>query len=105
MQSQQKLESTKCNSLLSFTLVTYRTWELMAPWTGAVIKVPTKFVTGDEESVYHFPGVKDYIDGGDFKKDVPLLEEVVVIKGAAHFINQVKPDEISAQIYDFIKKF
>lgn len=60
---------------------------------------------GDEESTYHFPGVKDYIEGGGFKNDVPLLEEIVVIQGAAHFINQARPEEISAHIYDFIKKF
>ena len=67
--------------------------------------MPTKFIVGDEESTYHFPGVKEYIESGGFKKDVPLLEEVVVIPGAAHFINQAKPDEISDHIYDFIKKF
>lgn len=55
--------------------------------------------------VYHLPGAKEYIHGGGFKEDVPLLEGVVVIEGAAHFINQEKPDEISSLIYDFIKKF
>ena len=35
---------------------------------------------------------------GGFKKDVSLLEEAVVIKDAAHFINQEKPDEISKHI-------
>ena len=55
--------------------------------------------------VYHLPGAKQYIHGGGFKKDVPLLEEVAVMEGAAHFINQEKADEISAHIYDFINKF
>lgn len=63
-----------------------------------------KFVIGDEDGSYHLPGIKDYIEGGGFKKDVPFLEEVVVIKGVAHFINQARPDEISSLIYDFIKK-
>ncbi|GMN21169.1 hypothetical protein TIFTF001_051090 [Ficus carica] len=81
------------------------TWELITPWTGAQVKVPTKFIVGDEDSTYHWPGVKQYIESGGFKKDVPALQEVVIIKGAAHFINQAKPEEISAHIYDFIKKF
>ena len=51
------------------------------------------------------PGKKEYIHNGGFQKDVPLLEEVVVMEGAAHFINQEKPDEISKHIYDFVQKF
>ncbi|GMN23305.1 hypothetical protein TIFTF001_040433 [Ficus carica] len=81
------------------------TWELIAPWTGTQIKVPTKFIVGDEDSTYHSPGVKQYVESGGFKKVVPALQEVVIIEEAAHFINQAKPEEISAHIYDFIKKF
>ncbi|PON88838.1 Epoxide hydrolase-like [Trema orientale] len=81
------------------------TWELLAPWTGAQIKVPTKFITGDQDSTYCFLGFKDYIESGEFKKDVPSLQEVVITKGVGHFINQAKPEEISAHIYEFIKKF
>ncbi|XP_059625649.1 uncharacterized protein LOC132268816 [Cornus florida] len=80
-------------------------WELTAPWTGIQIQVPVKFIVGDLDSTYNTPGVKDYIHKGGFKKDVPLLQEVVVMEGVAHFINQEKPEEISAHIYDFINKF
>ncbi|XP_059632752.1 uncharacterized protein LOC132275308 [Cornus florida] len=80
-------------------------WELTAPWTGAQVKVPTKFVVGDLDLTYHMPGMKEYIHGGGFKKDVPLLQEAVVIEGAAHFINQEKPDEINKHILDFINNF
>nr|GFC96467.1 alpha/beta hydrolase fold-1 [Tanacetum cinerariifolium] len=37
--------------------------------------------------------VKEFIHNGGFKKYVPLLEEVVVVEGAAHFINQEVPDK------------
>ena len=80
-------------------------WELTAPWTGAQVKVPAKFMVGELDLVYHIPGAKDYIHNGEFKKDVPLLEEVVVLEGAAHFVNQERPDEISKHIFDFIQKF
>ncbi|XP_021280275.1 LOW QUALITY PROTEIN: uncharacterized protein LOC110413678 [Herrania umbratica] len=80
-------------------------WELMAPWTGLQIKVPVKFIVGDLDITYHNPGAKEYIHNGGFKKDVPFLQEVVVMEGVAHFINQEKPEEISRHIYDFIKKF
>jgi pimeloyl-ACP methyl ester carboxylesterase len=80
-------------------------WELSAAWTGSQIKVPTKFIIGDLDLTYHFPGVKEYINNGGFKKDVPLLEQVVVMEDVAHFLNQEKPEEISNHIYDFIKNF
>ncbi|GLU18953.1 hypothetical protein SLE2022_352270 [Rubroshorea leprosula] len=83
-----------------------RNCELLAPWVGSEIKVPAKFVVGDQDLVYHMPGTKDYIHGeSGFKKDVPLLEEVVVMEGVAHFINQEKAEEISNHIFNFIKKF
>ncbi|KAK4559051.1 hypothetical protein RGQ29_008337 [Quercus rubra] len=81
------------------------TWELTAPWTNAQIKVPVKFIVGDLDITYHIPGAQEYIHKGGFRRDVPFLQEVVVMEGAAHFINQEKPEEISAHIYDFIKKF
>ncbi|KAG5559873.1 hypothetical protein RHGRI_003233 [Rhododendron griersonianum] len=80
-------------------------WELTAPWTGAQVKVPMKFIVGDLDLVYHIPGVKEYVQGGGFKKDVPLLDEVVVMEGVAHFLNQEKPDDINQHILEYIKKF
>ncbi|RLN39374.1 bifunctional epoxide hydrolase 2-like [Panicum miliaceum] len=80
-------------------------WELMAPWTGAKVQVPTKFIVGDGDLAYHHPGVKSYIHKGGLKRDVPMLEEVVVIKGAGHFLQQERAQEISEHVYDYIKKF
>ncbi|KAJ8749647.1 hypothetical protein K2173_026296 [Erythroxylum novogranatense] len=80
-------------------------WELMAPWDGLQITVPVKFMVGDLDITYNTPGVKEYIHNGGFKKVVPYLQEVVVMAGVAHFLNQEKPDEVSTHIYDFIKKF
>lgn len=83
-------------------------WELTAAWTGGAgsqVNVPAKFVVGDQDLVYHTPGTKDYIHNGGFHKFVPLLEEIVVIEGAAHFINEEIPDEINKHIYDFLHKF
>lgn len=82
-----------------------KNWELTAPWNDVQIKVPTKFIVGDLDLAYHFVGMESYIHGGGFKRDVPYLEDVVVIKGAAHFINQERPEEISDHIYQFITKF
>ncbi|KAG1371271.1 bifunctional epoxide hydrolase 2-like [Cocos nucifera] len=80
-------------------------WELTAPWTGVQIKVPVKFVVGDLDLTYHTPGIQDYIHKGGFKREVPFLQDVVVMQGVGHFINQEKPHEISDHIYEFIRKF
>ncbi|THF93891.1 hypothetical protein TEA_026715 [Camellia sinensis var. sinensis] len=79
-------------------------WELTAAWTGVQIKVPVKFIVGDLDITYNLPGAKEYINGG-LKKEVPNLKEVVVMEGVAHFLNQEKPEQISAHIVDFIRKF
>ncbi|GFZ04581.1 alpha/beta-Hydrolases superfamily protein [Actinidia rufa] len=81
------------------------TWELTAPWTGLQIKVPVKFIVGDEDLTYTTPGIKEYIHGGGFKRNVPFLQELVVMEGVGHFLNQEKPEETSAHIYDFIQRF
>ncbi|RDY11074.1 ephA, partial [Mucuna pruriens] len=80
-------------------------WELTAPWTGAQVKVPVKFIVGDVDLTYNAPGAKDYIHKGGFKRDVPLLEDVVVLEGAGHFLHQERPHEINKHIHDFFRKF
>ncbi|KAF7080712.1 hypothetical protein CFC21_084744 [Triticum aestivum] len=82
-----------------------KTWELTSPWTGAEIKVPTKFIVGDVDLSYHVAGAHDFINKGGLKKFVPLLDDVVVMKDVGHFINEEKPEEISAHIISFLKKF
>ncbi|KAL8201093.1 hypothetical protein R6Q57_012432 [Mikania cordata] len=80
-------------------------WELTAAWKGAKVMVPTKFIIGDLDLTYHMPGLKDYILGDEFKKDVPLLQEVVVMEDVAHFINQETPHEVNIHIIKFLQKF
>ncbi|XVF31405.1 hypothetical protein REPUB_Repub16aG0143200 [Reevesia pubescens] len=80
-------------------------WELTAPWTNVQVKVPVKYIAGDLDSVYTTLGMKKYVQSGGFKRDVPLLDEVVVMEGVGHFINQERAEEINSHIYDFIKIF
>lgn len=80
-------------------------WEITAPWTRAQVNVPVKFIVGDLDLTYNAPGVKDYIHKGGMKKDVPLLEDVVILEGLGHFLQEERPNVITKHIYDFIKKF
>ena len=82
-----------------------RNWELAAPWADARVAVPTRFIVGDGDITYHYPGIQDYLHKGGFKADVPLLEDVVVVPGAGHFIQQERAEEVSKHIEDFIAKF
>ncbi|XP_057772106.1 uncharacterized protein LOC130991747 [Salvia miltiorrhiza] len=78
-------------------------WELTAAWTGSKIQVPVKFVVGDLDLTYNAPGAKDYMHKGGFKKDCPLLKDVVVMEGVGHFIHEEKPDEVNQHILSFFK--
>ncbi|KAM3284814.1 hypothetical protein P3S67_023613 [Capsicum chacoense] len=78
-------------------------WKLTAPWTGAKVNVPVKFIVGDLDTTYNSTGFKDYIHKGGLKKDVPLLEDVVILKGVAHFLQQEKPDEVNNHIHVFFQ--
>ncbi|KAL9237700.1 hypothetical protein vseg_012220 [Gypsophila vaccaria] len=80
-------------------------WEVTAPWTGAQVKVPVKFIVGDLDLTYYMPGVKDYINSGQMKKDVPLLQEVIILPGVGHFLQEEIPDVISKHIDEFFRKF
>ncbi|OIT37054.1 PREDICTED: bifunctional epoxide hydrolase 2-like [Nicotiana attenuata] len=80
-------------------------WELTAAWTGAKVKVPVKFIVGDLDLTYNAPGVKDYVHKGGMKKDVPLLEEVVILENVGHFLQEEKPDEINKHIHEFFHRF
>lgn len=82
-----------------------RNWEVTAAWAGAKVQVPVKFVVGDADMVYTTPGVKEYVHGGAFKDDVPLLEECVVLEDTGHFINQERPHQINHCLHHFFSNF
>ncbi|GAA0184996.1 hydrolase [Lithospermum erythrorhizon] len=80
-------------------------WELTAPWMGSKVVVPTLFIIGDQDLTISFPGTKEFISGGGSKKDVPNLEEIIIMEGVGHFINHEKPDEVNNHMTEFFKKF
>ncbi|KAL7003111.1 Hydrolase [Sarracenia purpurea var. burkii] len=100
-----KFEQTGFAGGLNYYRAMDSNWELTSPWNGAQVKVPVKFIVGDLDMVYTTPGVKEYVHNGGFKKDVPFLEETVVMEGVAHFINQERAEEVNSHIHDFISKF
>nr|CAD1816954.1 unnamed protein product [Ananas comosus var. bracteatus] len=100
-----KFEKTGFTGGMNYYRCMNLNWELTAPWAGAKIQVPTKFIVGDLDLTYHYPNIQDYMHKGGFKNEVPLLEEVVVLEGVGHFIQQERAEEVTDHIYNFIKKF
>ncbi|KAK9287566.1 hypothetical protein L1049_015987 [Liquidambar formosana] len=74
-------------------------WELLGPWQGAKITVPTKFIVGDKDLGFQSFGTKFYIEGEEFKSLVPNLQ-VVVIDGH-HFIQLEKAELVTNEIISF----
>ncbi|XP_066393702.1 uncharacterized protein [Miscanthus floridulus] len=100
-----KFDETGFAGAMNFYRCLDLNWELTAPWTGAKVTVPTKYIAGEDAMSYNYTGVQEYIHKGGLKGDVPGLEEVAVIAGAAHYIHLEKPEEVTEHIYEFIKKF
>ncbi|KAJ9699634.1 hypothetical protein PVL29_005482 [Vitis rotundifolia] len=80
-------------------------WELTAPWTRSRVEVPAKFIVGDLDPTYNTPAFKEFMNINELKKHVPLLEEVVVMEGVGHFVQEEKADEINQHIHDFFQRF
>jgi pimeloyl-ACP methyl ester carboxylesterase len=80
-----------------------RNWELLAPWQGSKITVPTKFMIGNKDHGFESIGIREYVTGKVFKGFVPNLE--VVILDGHHFIQQEKAQEVSDEILSFLHKF
>ncbi|KAF1875897.1 hypothetical protein Lal_00006528 [Lupinus albus] len=74
-------------------------------WSIELLQEFGSFIVGDLDLTYNAPGAKDYIHKGGFKRDVPLLEDEVVIEGVGHFLHQEKADEINKHIGYFFSKF
>lgn len=100
-----KFEKTGFSGGLNYYRALDLNWELSAAWSGAKVMVPVKFIVGDLDITYNAPGAKEYIHKGGLKRDVPLLEEVVVLEGVGHFTHEEKPHEINTHILNFLHNF
>lgn len=80
-----------------------RHWELMGPWQGSKISVPSKLIVGDKDIGFEIVGTREYVKGTVLKSLVPDLE--VVILDGHHFIQQEKAQEVSDEILSFLRKF
>jgi pimeloyl-ACP methyl ester carboxylesterase len=77
-----------------------RNWELLAPFSGAVVTVPALYVAGDRDLVLSFPGMDELIP--NLSKFVPKLRQTIMLPGCGHWTEQERPKEVNAAIIDFL---
>uniref|UniRef100_A0A2P2JPG5 Epoxide hydrolase 2 n=1 Tax=Rhizophora mucronata TaxID=61149 RepID=A0A2P2JPG5_RHIMU len=94
-----KFQQTGFTGALNYYRAMDMNWEILGPWKGAKIIVPTKFIVGDKDVGFQSFGTKDYVSGEMFRNLVPNLE-VLVIDGH-HFIQREKAALVSDEILSF----
>ncbi|KAK3412557.1 epoxide hydrolase A [Eucalyptus grandis] len=95
----EKFQRSGFTGALNYYRAMDRNWELLGPWQGARISVPTKFIVGDKDIGFQSAGTKSYIESEFFKGLVPGIQ-VLVIDGH-HFIQQERAELVTAEILSF----
>lgn len=78
-----------------------RTWELMAPWRGCVIRQPSLFIAGARDSVLKFPASRAHID--NYPKTLPGIQGCHILDGAGHWIQRERAEAVSTLLVNFLK--
>jgi pimeloyl-ACP methyl ester carboxylesterase len=78
-----------------------RNWELTAPWHGAQIRQPSLFIAGSEDSV--ITGLIGAKRIGDMERVLPDLRDKLIIKGAGHWVQQERAEQVNAALIGFLK--
>lgn len=77
-----------------------RTWELMAPWHHAQIRVPALFIAGDRDPVIGMM-MKASLDS--LEQTVPALRKKLILPGCGHWTQQERPTEVNAELIGFLR--
>jgi pimeloyl-ACP methyl ester carboxylesterase len=82
----------------------YRTvdlsWELMAPWQGALVTPPALFIAGNRDPVIHFPGMDQMLQ--NLRAFVPQLTQSIILPTCGHWTQQERPEEVNATLLEFL---
>ena len=77
-----------------------RNWQLMAPFTGAVVQQPALYIAGDRDAVLSFRGMDLLIQ--NLPRFVPNLRKTVILPGCGHWTQQERPDEVNEELIGFL---
>ncbi|KAK1420084.1 hypothetical protein QVD17_21403 [Tagetes erecta] len=73
------------------------------PQQDLKIETPAMLIMGEEDYVFKFPGMEEYVKSGEVKKYVPNLEVIYVPQGS-HFVQEQFPDQVNQLILDFLNR-
>jgi pimeloyl-ACP methyl ester carboxylesterase len=76
-------------------------WELLAPFAGAQVRVPALYIAGDRDLVVAFRGMNLIL--ANLPNSVPQLRATVMLPGCGHWTQQERPQEVNAAILDFLR--
>ena len=79
-----------------------RSWELLAPWQGAVVTPPALYIAGTRDPVVGFPGMDRLLPA--LRTFAPELRDTVLLDGCGHWTQQERPDEVSARLVAFCRE-
>lgn len=66
------------------------------------ISTKAYYITGEYNAINKFPGIEELVNGPAFKQLVPNLRSTAIIKDAAHFIPEEKPQEFNEKLLAFL---
>ena len=78
-----------------------RSWELMAPWRGQVIRQPSMFIAGARDDVLKFPSSQPQV--ANFKITLPGLRGCHILEGAGHWIQRERASLVNDLLIAFLK--
>jgi pimeloyl-ACP methyl ester carboxylesterase len=76
-------------------------WELLAPWRGAVIHQPSLFIGGDRDDVLKFPNSRASID--KFSQTLPGLRGCHIVPGAGHWVQRERAAAVNEWLLSFLR--
>ena len=78
-----------------------RSWELLMPWRGCVIRQPSLFIAGARDNVLKFPASQAQIDA--YPRTLPGLRGGHILEGAGHWIQRERAEAVNALLLGFLK--
>jgi pimeloyl-ACP methyl ester carboxylesterase len=73
----------------------------LAPWVGAAIHQPALFIAGKEDHVIRGPTGEKQLK--ELPTTVPGLKDTVLLDGVGHYVQQERPEAVTAALLDFLK--
>ena len=77
-----------------------RSWELLAPWRGTVIRQPSMFIAGARDDVLKFPSSQPQI--ANFINTLPGLRGCHILDGAGHWIQRERASAVNDLLVRFL---